>query len=126
MAIGGSGLLALFLTAIGLYAVVASAVGQRVREIGIRTALRADRRQVVGMFLGRGLRLSLVGMCAGLTFSLIVVRLMGAAQGQEPQPGRTGLAVPIAAAVIRVALLASWIPARRAAEIDPIQALRAE
>ena len=69
-------MLALFLSAIGLYAVVAFAVRQRVREIGIRTALGADRQQVVGWFLLRGLKLSLAGMTLGLTLSVIVVRLM--------------------------------------------------
>ena len=74
--VGGTGVLALFLSAIGLYAVVAFAVRQRVREIGIRTALGADRQQVVGWFLLRGLKLSLAGMTLGLTLSVIVVRLM--------------------------------------------------
>ena len=125
-AIGGSGLLALFLSAIGLYAVVTFAVGQRVREIGIRTALGADRRRVVRMFLLRGLRLSVAGLFLGLTLSVIAVRLMAALRGQEPPAGTIGLAALIACVVIGVALLASWIPARRAAHIDPLLALRTD
>ena len=123
---GGSGALALFLSAIGLYAVVTFAVGQRVREIGIRTALGADRRQVVRMFLYRGLRLSLVGLFLGLTLSLIVVRLMAVARGQEPPAGILALAAVVASVVIGVAWLATWIPARQAARIDPLDALRIE
>lgn len=125
-AIGGSGLLALFLSAIGLYAVVTFAVGQRVREIGIRTALGADRRRVVRMFLLRGLRLSVAGLFLGLTLSVIAVRLIAALRGQEPPAGTIGLAALIVCVVIGVALLASWIPARRAAHIDPLVALRTD
>jgi ABC-type antimicrobial peptide transport system permease subunit len=125
-AIGGGGLLALFLSAIGLYAVVTFAVGQRVREIGIRTALGADNRRIVRIFLFRGLRLSVAGLFVGLTLSVIVVRLMAAARGQEPPAGTIGLAALIACVVIGVALLASWIPARRAAYIDPLLALRTD
>jgi predicted permease len=125
-AAGGSGSLALLLSAIGLYAVVAFAVGQRVREIGIRTALGAGRRQVVGMFLFRGLRLCAAGLLVGLTLSLVAVRLMAVAQGEDPPAGTLWLAALVAAVVIGVAMLATWIPARRAAEIDPLRALRVE
>jgi predicted permease len=125
-ATGGGGAVALLISAIGLYAVVAFGVGQRVREIGIRTALGADRRRVVGMFLSHGLRLSLTGLVLGLTLSVIVVRLLAAAQGQDPPAGTVELAALIAGVVMAVAFLATWIPARRAAEIDPLLALRAE
>jgi predicted permease len=125
-AAGGSGALALFLSAIGTYAVVSFAVGQRVREIGLRTALGADRQQVVRLFLFRGLRLSLVGLGLGLTLSLVVVRLLAVARGQDVQAGTVGLAALIACVVTGVALAASWIPARRAAYIDPLDALRTE
>ena len=126
-AAGGSGALALFLAAIGLYAVVAFAVGQRVREIGIRTALGADRRQVVRMFVLRGLRLSLVGLLLGLTLSVLVIRAMALSRGEALEPGnRFPLAALIAVIVVGVALLATWVPARRAAHIDPSVALRTE
>jgi hypothetical protein len=124
--IAGTGVLALFLSAIGLYAVVAFAVGQRVREIGIRTALGADHRQVVGLFLFRGLRLSFIGLSLGLTLSVIVVRLMAVVRGEAAPTGTLGLAALVACVVIGVALLASWIPARRALHIDPLEALRIE
>ena len=124
--IAGTGAVALFISAIGLYAVVAFAVRQRVREIGIRTALGADRQQVVRWFLVRGLKLSLVGMAVGLTLSVVVVRLMSVLQGNDPPSGIVGLAALVALAAIAVALIATWIPARRAASIDPLVALRVE
>jgi len=125
-AIAGVGTLALFLSAIGLYAVVAFAVGQRVREIGIRTALGADRQRVVRWFLLRGLQLCAVGMGIGLSLSVVVVRVIAAIRAEEPPDGVIGLAAVTAGVAIAVALLATWIPARRAAQIDPIVALRIE
>ena len=121
-----AGALVLFLSAIGLYATVALAVRHRVREIGIRTALGADRQQVVRWFLRRGLRLCLVGIGLGLTLSAIVVRLMSALRGEEPSSSMAGLAMLITGIAMAVALLATWIPARRAAAIDPLLALRVD
>ncbi len=125
-AAGGTGALALLLSAIGLYAVVAFAVGQRVREIGIRTALGAESRQVVRQFVRRGLRLCLLGLVVGLALGIGGVRVMSAVEGNEPPTGTLGLAALVAVVVIGVALFASWIPARRAARIDPLEALRVE
>ena len=125
-AAGGTGALALLLSAIGLYAVVAFAVGQRVREIGIRTALGAESRQVVRLFVRRGLRLGLFGLVLGLALGIGGVRVISAVEGKEPPTGTLGLAALVAVFVIGVALLASWIPARRAARIDPLEALRVE
>ena len=105
---------------------VAFAVGQRVREIGIRTALGADSRQVVTLFLGRGLRLCFFGLIIGLALGIGVGRVLSAMQGSGPPAGILGLAALVAVFVIGVALLASWIPARRAARIDPLEALRVE
>ena len=124
--IAGTGALALFLSGIGLYAVVAFAVRQRAREIGIRAALGANRQQVVRLFLMRGLRLSIAGMVTGLMLSLVVVRLMAAIKGEDPPSGLVGSAVAIAAIAIAVTVLATWVPSRRAATIDPLLALRAE
>ena len=125
-AVGGAGAVALFLAAIGLYSVVAFAVSQRIREIGIRTALGAGRRRVVGMFLYRGLRLSVAGLAIGLTLSIVGARLITAAEGTEPPADMLWLATLVASFVIGVTLLATWLPARRAARIDPLQALRVE
>jgi hypothetical protein len=125
-AAAGSGMLALFLSAIGLYAVVAFAVGQRAREIGIRTALGADRRRVVGFFLSRGLRVSLTGVLLGLFLCIIVVRVIALAENEGPPANTYLLAALISTIAASVALLATWIPARRAARINPLDALRAD
>ncbi len=122
----GGGLIALFLSAIGLYALVSFAVNQRTREIGIRTALGADSRQVVGMFFFRGMRLSLLGLLIGLGISVIVVRLITLAQGEEMQASILAIAGLVAVVVVGIALLATWIPARRAAKVDPLSMLRVE
>jgi predicted permease len=124
--VAGIGGIALCLSAIGLYAVVSFAVRQRVREIGIRTALGADRQQVVRGFVRRGLKLGLVGMALGLTLSVIVVRLISVAQGAETSFAIVGIAALVACVALLVTLIATWIPARRAAAVDPLLALRAE
>jgi ABC-type antimicrobial peptide transport system permease subunit len=122
------GVVAPALAAVGLYAVVAVAVGQRIREIGVRTALGADRRRIVRLFVGRGLRLSVVGMTLGLAASVIVVRLLSLSTvGGEPAAATlVGVSGGVAVFVIAVALLASWLPARRAGGIEPLSALRVE
>jgi ABC-type antimicrobial peptide transport system permease subunit len=124
-AAGGVGMLALFISAIGLYAVIAFAVGQRAREIGIRTALGADRRQLIAVFLFQGVRLSVVGLTIGLAISLAVLRMMSAATGTDASVG-FALPAAVAGVVTAVALLATWIPARRAASINPLEALHTE
>jgi predicted permease len=125
-AAGGTGVLALLLSAIGLYAVVAFSVEQRVREIGIRTALGAESRQVVRLFVRRGLSLCLSGLVIGLLLGIAGARVISAVQGSEPPSGIVGLSLLVSVFVIGVAILASWIPARAAARIDPLAALRAE
>ena len=126
VAAGGSGAVGLLLSAIGLYAVVALAVGQRVREIGIRAALGADRYRILGLFLRRGLKLSLAGVCVGIAFSLVGLRLLAALSGEEPPSGTAAAAALVTVVVIGVTLLATWIPARRATRIDPLEALRVD
>ena len=125
-ATGGSGAVALLLSAIGLYAMISFAVGQRVREIGIRAALGADDRRLLTLFLRRGLGLSLAGVCVGLALSLVAIRVIAAVNGDAPPAGTAAIAVATTAVVAGVALLATWIPARRATRIDPLQALRLE
>ncbi|MEX2282474.1 MAG: ABC transporter permease [Gemmatimonadota bacterium] len=124
-AAGASGLLALFLSAIGLYAVVAFAVGQRTREIGIRTALGAKRGEVVGLFFYRGLKLSLIGLAIGLPLGLLALRIVSRTAGM-PHASTPALSALIAAVVVLIGFLATWIPARRAATVDPLFALRTE
>ncbi len=120
----GAGLLALFLSAVGLYAAVAFLVADRVREIGIRSALGADERRVVGLFVRRGLRLAAIGLAGGLVMSFMFVRLMALARDVETSGDLYGVAAGVSALVIAAAAFASWIPARRAARVDPLAALR--
>ncbi|MGH7468960.1 MAG: FtsX-like permease family protein [Longimicrobiales bacterium] len=121
----GAGLLALFLSAIGLYAVVAFAVGQRTREIGIRTALGARPSQVIGLFFFRGLNMSVLGLLIGLPLGLFALRLISL-EMRLPQANPSGLIVLVGSVVVAVASLATWLPARRAAGIDPLVAWRTD
>jgi predicted permease len=124
-AVAGAGLLALLLSAIALYAVVSFAIGQRTREIGIRTALGAQRGHVIRMFFANGLALSALGLGLGLPLSMIVTRLV-ATTLNWPLATSPLVGVAIGVVVLTVASLAAWIPARRASTIDPIVALRTD
>ncbi len=124
-AVAGGGLLALLLSAIGLYAVVSFAVAQRTREIGIRTALGAQRGQVVRMFFVKGLASSALGLILGLPLSMIAMRLVDSTLNL-PLTSSPLLGIAIGTAVLVVASIAVWIPARRASTIDPSLALRTE
>jgi predicted permease len=118
--------LALLLSAIGLYSVVTFAVSQRAREIGVRTAFGANVEQVVRMFFLRGLKLCAIGLAVGLVLSVAVVKLIALAEGQPDEQRTGGLALLVAGVVLAVASLATWIPARRAASVDPLTMLKAE
>ena len=122
-AIAGGGLLALLLSAIGLYAVVSLAVGQRTREIGIRSALGAQQHQVIRLFFTNGLSLSALGLLLGLPLSAAVVRLVEHTL-DWPMTSPPLLGVAVGSVVLVVASIAVWIPARRASTIDPVVALR--
>lgn len=124
-AAAAGGLIALMLSAIGLYGVVSFAVGQRRREIGIRTALGARGIEVVRMFFVRGLALSAVGLVLGLPLSFIAIRTISASLNW-PLTSAPLTSAAVAGAVLLVASVAVWIPARRASTIDPLVALRAE
>lgn len=120
-----AGLLALFLASIGLYGVVSLSVVQRRREIGIRVALGARPQQVVAVLFGVGIALSAIGLILGLPLSVIVLNLLATAVG-VPTANMLVLGTAIASVVVAVASLATWLPARRAATVDPLIALRAE
>ena len=124
-ATAGAGLLTLLLGCIGLYAVVALAVGQRRREIGIRIALGARPAEVIALFFKNGLQLSVIGLGIGLPLSAAVLRILASRMGKaEGNP--VTISATIAVIVLTVAALATWLPARRAASVDPLTALRAE
>ena len=123
--LGVFALAALLLAAIGLYAVIAFHLSRRTRDLGIRMALGASSRQILRGVLGEGLRLTAAGLVAGLLLSAAVGRgLKGLLFGVTPTDAVTygGVFVLLAA----VALLACYLPARRAAAIDPTVALRQE
>jgi putative ABC transport system permease protein len=116
---------AVLLASVGLYGVLAQTVGQRTREIGIRMALGAERRQVVWLVMTQGGRLAVVGIVAGLVGAALASRAMaGLLFGVAPLDVPTYAAV--GATLLVVALAASFIPARRAAGVDPVRALRAD
>jgi predicted permease len=116
---------AMFLACIGLYGVASAAVARRTSELGIRMALGADRRQIVRLVLGDLLALVVPGAAAGLLAAALSLKLVRAQLfGLEPQDPAT-LAAAVATLLL-VAALAAWAPARRAARVDPLIALRAE
>jgi ABC-type antimicrobial peptide transport system permease subunit len=117
--------LALLLTAVGLYGVISYTVVQRTREMGIRLALGADRNAIVGMVVKNGTLLACAGVLIGLAAAFVLTRLVASLlYGVGPTDPLTFLCVPIA--LIAVAAVASYVPARRAAMVDPILALRYE
>ena len=119
------GLLALTLAAIGIYGVMSYTVEQRRQELGIRIALGAQKSDVLGLVLGQGLRLSAYGAGIGLVVAYLMGRSISALlYGVQAADPVTFIAVPLLLA--GVALLASYLPARRATQVDPIVALRHE
>jgi len=116
---------AMLLAAVGIYGVMSYAVTQRTREIGVRIALGARPRDVIGMVVVRGLILTSIGAAAGVALSLALTRLMsGMLFGVGAKDPLTFASVSLLLA--GVALLACYIPARRAAKVDPMVALRCE
>ncbi|HTK29158.1 MAG TPA: ABC transporter permease [Vicinamibacterales bacterium] len=116
---------ALVLAAVGLYGVVAQGVTERTHEIGIRLALGARRGHVLALIVGQGLAMALAGTVAGLAGAAGLSRtIQGLLFGVKATDPATFAAVPIA--LLAVAALACWLPARRAARLDPTKALRAE
>jgi putative ABC transport system permease protein len=119
------GAIGLALSVLGLYAVVAYSVSQRTREIGIRMAVGASERRVLGMVLRQGLTLSVVGIAAGLALTLALSSLIGdLLNGVNPRdPGVYAVATFV---LLAVTLCATYLPAHRASRVDPQLALRAE
>jgi predicted permease len=117
--------IALGLAALGLYGVLAHAVALRRHEIGIRMALGAERGNVVRLVLRHGLGLTLIGLAAGLAGAFALSRFLRN-QLYEVGPTDPVIFAAVSATLLLVALAASWLPARRASRVDPIEALRCE
>ena len=123
--IGSFAVLAMILAMVGLYGLISFSVSQRTREIGIRLALGAGRSQVLRMVMAQGTRLVLVGIVIGVGAGLALTQLMkNLLFGVSPNDPATFVAVAIVLAA--VAVVACWLPARRATDVDPIEALRYE
>ena len=122
---GSFGVLALLLAAVGLYGVVSYSVAQRTREMGVRIAIGASRSSVLALVVGEGLRLVAVGAVLGLLISLALTRWM-ATLLYAIGPRDVTMFAAAAVTLLITGLLASYVPARRATRIDPVNALRAE
>ena len=123
--LGPFSLAALLLAAVGIYGVLAFAVRQRTRELGIRIALGAQSSDVLRLVLGRAALLTAAGLAAGAGAALLATRAMRSLLfGVEPADPITFAAVALGVAA--VSLAASWLPARRATRIDPARALRSQ
>jgi ABC-type antimicrobial peptide transport system permease subunit len=123
-----AGTMALVLGIVGIYGVISYTVAQRTREIGIRLALGAEKDRIFRMVIGHGLRLAMIGVGIGIGTALLLGRLLGGFSrllyGVRASDPTTLIAV--SATLVAVAVLACYLPARRAASIQPMTALRAE
>jgi putative ABC transport system permease protein len=117
--------LAVFLAVVGIYGVMSYSVERRTHEIGIRMANGAQRRDILKLVVGHGLRLALIGVAIGIGVSLALTRLV-AQFLYEVKPTDALTFVVVAIVLTAVALGAAYIPARRAAKVDPMVALRYE
>ncbi|MGH9960962.1 MAG: FtsX-like permease family protein, partial [Pyrinomonadaceae bacterium] len=123
--LGCFAVLALVLAGVGIYGLISYSTKQRTREIGIRMALGAQRRDILQLIMGQGLRMTLIGVAIGLAGSLALTRVMKTLLfGISATDPATFVLIALLLTVI--ALLACYLPARRAAKVDPLAALRYE
>jgi len=117
------GVMGLSLGALGIYGVLAYAVSQRRQEIGVRVALGATPRSVLGLVIGQGMTLAIIGVVTGIVGALVLTRVMTTVLYEVRATDPMTFAV-VVIVLLGTALVASWLPARRALLIDPVQALR--
>jgi putative ABC transport system permease protein len=123
--LGAFAIVALALGAIGIYGVISYAVSKRTHEMGIRMALGARGHDVLGLVVRQGMKLTLIGIAAGLAGALAVTRVLQSLLF-EVKPFDPLIFLWVTLTLTAVALLACWLPARRAAKVDPMEALRYE
>ena len=123
--VGSFAILAVLLAAVGIYGVLSYAVTERTREIGIRMSLGAGRARVLGEVIREGMRLAVVGFAAGIAGAFAAGRVL-ASLLHEVKPGDPEIFAATAGFLAIVALIACYLPARRAARLDPMTALRYE
>ena len=118
-----SGVIALILSSVGLYGLASYTLAQRVRELGVRCALGASREQLIKMVVGEGIKLALASLAAGVPLCYVAWRVSAHLLGRPPAADvATMAAAPLV--LLAVILVACYLPARRAARIDPLEALR--
>jgi predicted permease len=125
MLVGAFGVLGLVLASVGVYGVVAYSVSQRTQEIGIRTALGAQRVNVLGMVLRQGMTMALIGTSIGIVLAILLFRGLRSVLYGVKSTDLVTLAV-VSALLLAVAFIASYVPAFRATQVDPVVALREE
>ena len=123
MLVGAFGLLGLILASVGVYGVVSYSVSQRTQEIGIRTALGAQRSNVLGMILKQGMRMALIGTGVGIVLSFLLFRGLRSVLYGVKSTDLVTLAA-VSGMLLAVAFVASYVPALRATRVDPVVALR--
>ena len=123
--LGSLSAIALTLALVGIYGVISFSVGERTQEIGIRMALGATRRNVVRMVLRQGVVLALAGVVIGLAISFVLARVMVSLLFEVKPTDLISFSVATLV-LLGAAMLASYIPARRATKVDPLVALRYE
>jgi putative ABC transport system permease protein len=116
---------ALVIAMVGIYGVISYAVSQRTHEIGVRMALGAQAKDVLKMVIWRGMRLTMIGVAIGLAAAIALTRVMKSLLFNVSATDPATFAL-IALLLIAVALIASYIPARRATKVDPLQSIRSE